>query len=127
MTLRVMVVEDDPLHRKLYQAWLTGAGFQAIMVSDERDAQGVAAEQSPDIALVDIRLPHIGGLDIIEGLKASTATASIPVMAVTVLSSRSDEEACFAAGANRFMTKPTNMHALMNAIVDLVGARGPSS
>lgn len=127
MTLRVMVIEDDPLHRKLYEAWLKEAGFEAIIISDERAAQGVANEQRPDIALVDIRLPHISGLDIIESLKASAATASTPVMAVTVLSSRSDEEACFAAGADHFMTKPTNMHALTKAIVNLVGARAPSS
>jgi DNA-binding response OmpR family regulator len=122
-----MVVEDQPLHRKMFKAWLTSAGFQTIMVSDERTAQGVATEQSPDIALIDIRLPHISGLDIIERLKGTAATANIPVMAVTVLSTRSDEAACYAAGADHFMTKPTNMHLLTEAIVSLVGASASST
>ncbi len=97
------------------------------MVADERTAQGVATEKRPDIALVDIRLPHISGLHVIERLKGTAATASMPVMAVTVLCSRGDEEACFAAGADHFMTKPTNMHALTDAIAKLVEARAPST
>ena len=125
--MRVMVVEDDPLHRKMFQAWLTSAGFQTIMVSDERTAQGIAVEQEADIALVDIRLPHVSGLDIIEQLKGSAATADMPVVAVSVLSSRSDEEACFDAGADRFITKPASMRALTEAIVDMVDAGASSS
>ena len=113
--MRVMVVEDNPLLCKLYDAWLGNSGFHAIIVPDERAAQSVAIEERPDIALVDIRLPHISGLDIIEGLKRSEVTGDIPVMAVTVLSSRRDEEACMAAGADHFMTKPASMQKLTKA------------
>ena len=119
MALRVMVVEDNLLHCKLYEAWLTGAGFQAIIVPDERKAQNVAINEKPDVAVVDVRLPHISGLDIIEGLKVSPLTRKTPVMAVTVLSSRQDEEACLAAGADHFMTKPVSMHLLTKAIMAL--------
>ena len=104
MTIRVMIVEDDPLHCKLYEAWLTSAGYHAVMVPDEREAQSVATEQQPDVAVVDIRLPYISGLDVIESLKVSPLTGRTPVMAVTVLSSRQDEEACVAAGADHFLT-----------------------
>lgn len=116
MVRRVMVVEDDPQHRRLYKAWLELSGFQTIMVSDERTAQATAVEHQPDLALVDIRLPYISGLDIIRTIRSTADSKDIPVVAISVLSSREDEDACLAAGASCFLPKPISMRKLSDAI-----------
>ena len=118
MVTRVMVVEDDAKHRQLFAAWLELAGFETIMVSDERTAQATVAAQRPDVALIDIRMPHISGLDVIGGIRSTTSGRLLPIVAISVLSSREDEEACLAAGADHFLKKPARMHELVTAIRD---------
>ncbi|MBB5712136.1 response regulator [Sphingomonas xinjiangensis] len=117
-----MVVEDDPLHLKLYESWLTHAGHYPIMVADERNAETVAAKHHPDVAIIDVRLPHINGIDLIRSLKRGNATATLPIVAVTVLSDWHDEEACVAAGADCFMSKPVSIFKLTDTILALTGS-----
>ena len=125
MPTQVMVVEDDARHRRLFAAWLDLAGFNVLLVSDGRTALATAAERRPDVALVDIRLPHISGLDVIVGIKSAAKGRLLPVVAISVLSSREDEEACLAAGADRFLRKPVRMQDLVAAVRTVVS--GPAS
>jgi DNA-binding response OmpR family regulator len=121
-----MVVEDDARHRRLFAAWLEVAGFNVVLVSDERTAIAVATTSRPDVALVDIRLPHLCGLDVIIGIRSATIGRPLPVVAISVLSSREDEEACLAAGADRFLRKPARMQDLVAAVRD-TASRSTSS
>lgn len=115
-----MLVEDTASHRKLYASWLHIGGYDAHVLSDERDAQRCAESIQPAAIIVDIRLPNISGLDVIEGLKASAMTRSIPVMALTVLDSPQDKEACLAAGADAFVTKPDHIATFLERISGLL-------
>ncbi|KQN93960.1 hypothetical protein ASE95_03445 [Sphingomonas sp. Leaf231] len=116
----ILLVEDTASHRKLYASWLKIGGYEAHVLADERNAQRVAEELSPAAIIVDIRLPNISGLDVIEGLKRTELTRSIPVMALTVLDSLADQEACFAAGADVFVTKPDRIATFLDRIAALL-------
>ncbi len=115
-----MLVEDTPSHRKLYASWLRIGGYEPHVLSDERGAQRAAEDLRPAAIIVDIRLPNISGLDVIGGLKAEERTRSIPVMALTVLGSRTDEAACLAAGADVFVTKPDRIATFLDRIAALL-------
>ena len=116
----ILLVEDTPSHRKLYASWLQIGGYDAHVLDDERDAQRFAEDIRPDAIIVDIRLPHVSGLDVIERLKSSAATRTIPVMALTVLNSVQDEDACMAAGADVFVTKPDHIATFLQRISGLL-------
>lgn len=122
---RIMVVEDTASHRKLYSSWLRIGGYEAHMLADERDAQRCAEELRPDAIIVDIRLPNISGLDVIGQLKTAAATSAIPVMALTVLDSPQDRDACLAAGADAFVTKPDRIASFLERLSGLLA--GPVS
>lgn len=116
----IMLVEDTASHRKLYASWLKIGGYDPQVLGDERVAQRMAEELRPAAIIVDIRLPNISGLDVIEGLKADERTRAIPVMALTVLDSATDKDACLAAGADVFVTKPDHIATFLDRIAALL-------
>lgn len=116
----IMLVEDTASHRKLYASWLRIGGYDPHVLADERTAQRAAEELRPAAIIVDIRLPNISGLDVIEGLKADERTRAIPVMALTVLDSPTDKDACLAAGADVFVTKPDHIATFLDRIAALL-------
>ncbi len=119
MTKTVLLIEDNVLHRKLFAAWLEKGGHRTVTVADERMAYGEAAARQPDIIITDIRLPYVDGRDIIRQLKNSPLTRHIPIMAISVLSGRQDEESCKAAGADVFVTKTIRMAAFIDHVAAL--------
>lgn len=116
MIKTVLLIEDNVLHRKLFATWIEQGGLRPLLVSDERLAYGEAVAQQPDAIITDIRLPYVDGRDIIRRLKASPLTQHIPIMAITVLSSRKDEESCRSAGADVFVTKTIRMAAFIEKV-----------
>lgn len=117
---QVLLIEDTPSHQKLYSLWLRIGGYRTSVLADERMALENAARLQPDLIIVDIRLPHISGLDIIEALKAQEATRHIPILALTVLDSRQDKQACYDAGADAFASKSIQIQPFLA----IVGKQG---
>jgi len=120
MSKTVMLIEDNMLHRKLFAAWLETGGHRPVLITDERFAYVEAVAQQPDVIITDIRLPYVDGREIIRQLKASPLTKHIPVLAMTVLSGRQDEQSCRAAGADVFCTKTIRMAAFIQQVDAIV-------
>lgn len=117
---RILLVEDTPSHRKLYSSWLGIGGYDARVIEDERETQRCAEALKPSAIIVDIRLPNLSGLDVIETLKAADGTRAIPILALTVLGSEQDRAACLAAGADAFLSKPNHIATFLETVTDLV-------
>ena len=117
---RIMLVEDTASHRKLYASWLRIGGYDPHVLADERTVQQVVEDVRPAAIIVDIRLPNVSGLDVIEGLKSDERTRAIPVMALTVLDSQTDRQACLDAGADAFVTKPDRIKTFLDRIATLL-------
>lgn len=121
MSKLIMLIEDTALHRKLFTIWMEMDGHTVHAISDERLTYTEAARVRPDIVVADIRLPHMDGKDIIRTLKAGRDTHHIPVIAWTVLDSRQDREACYAAGADVFLNKGASRTAISQAVLGRMG------
>lgn len=111
--MRVLVVEDEPLHQKLFAAWINHAGHIAIGVLDPRKAEHAMLQHLPDVAIIDLRLPHIDGINLIALLRRSSELDAIPIIAVTVLTGEYDERSCLQAGADMYVAKPFSRAELL--------------
>ncbi|HEY4686427.1 MAG TPA: response regulator [Dehalococcoidia bacterium] len=80
---RVLVVEDEPAIRALISASLQGSGCEVASVSDGRAALRALQEARPDLVLLDLGLPGLGGAEVLRRLRADTATAAIPIVLLT--------------------------------------------
>ncbi|MBU3077215.1 response regulator [Sphingomonas quercus] len=109
MSKRVLVVEDNELNLKLFCDLLRVHDYLPEPVRDGREAVDRARSFCPDLVIMDIQLPHVSGLDLIETLKKDETLRDIPIMAVTAFAAKGDEERIRAAGAEAYVSKPMSV------------------
>ena len=119
---KILVVEDNELNLKLFCDLLRAHGYQAEPVRDGREAVDRARGFAPDLIVMDIQMPHITGLELIEQLKADEELKSIPIMAVTAYAARGDEERIRDAGAEGYVSKPISLIRFVDGVAALLAA-----
>jgi len=116
MARKVLVVEDDLLNRMFYQEVLGAAGHEVSMVADGAAVMREVERFQPDVITMDIQLPHISGLRLIQQLRRQSATRAIPIIAITAFAGRDEESKCREAGATNYLAKPVTMDRLKGAV-----------
>ncbi len=120
MGQKILVVEDNELNLKLFCDLLRAHGFEAEPVRDGRDALDRARGFAPDLVVMDIQMPHVSGLELIEQMKADDELKSTPVMAVTAYAAKGDEERIRDAGAEGYVSKPISVMRFVDAVQNLL-------
>jgi two-component system cell cycle response regulator DivK len=103
---KVLIVEDNPANMTLATFLLQSAGYLVISARDAETGLGLARKEQPDLILMDIQLPGMDGLEATGLLKGDPATRAIPVIALTALAMKGDEERIRAAGCDGYIAKP---------------------
>ena len=102
----VLIVEDNVANMTLAVFLLQSAGHTVITAIDAEAGLTLARDQHPHLILMDIQLPGMDGLEAIAQLKRDDATRAIPVIALTALAMKGDEERIRAAGCDGYIAKP---------------------
>ena len=116
----VLVVEDNPANMKLASLLLRSAGHAVLCALDAETGLGLARGQLPDLILMDIQLPGMDGLAATALLKQDPATSSIPVVALSALAMKADEERSQSAGCDAYIVKPLRykeLYAVMERLL----------
>ena len=122
MGQKILVVEDNELNLKLFCDLLRAHGYAAEPVRDGREALARARDFGPELIVMDIQMPHISGLELIEQLKADAELKPIPIMAVTAYAAKGDEERIRDAGAEGYVSKPISVLKFVEAVRALLDA-----
>jgi CheY-like chemotaxis protein len=109
----VVVVEDDRRSLDLISLYLDGAGVQAVAARDGAEGLAAVRRHHPAAVVLDIRLPGMDGWAVLEALKADPATASAPVVVVTILDERAQ---ALALGAAEYLVKPAGREDVLGAL-----------
>ena len=116
MAKRVLVVEDNELNLKLFCDLLRAHDYVAEPVRDGREAMDRAREFLPDLIVMDIQMPHVTGLELIERIRADEGLRAVPIIAVTAYAGREDEERIRAAGASAYVSKPISVSRFIEEV-----------
>jgi two-component system, cell cycle response regulator DivK len=119
VTKRVLVVEDNELNLKLFCDLLRAHGYEALGIKDAREAIDRATLFAPDIIIMDIQMPHISGLELIEAMRRDMILRRIPIMAVTAYAGKGDEERIREAGADAYVSKPISLMRFVEVVRQL--------
>ena len=122
---RILVVEDNAANLKLVTFILESASHTVVPASDAEAGLMIAREEHPDLILMDIQLPGMDGLQATTLLKADDATKTIPVIALTALAMKGDEERIRAAGCDGYIAKPLAYRELLSIITEQLAAVVP--
>jgi len=107
----ILVVEDSALNRKLVEAVLRPHGYRLLIAVDGAEGIEVATREKPDLILMDLQLPKIGGLDATQTLKSQPETAHIPIVALTAHAMEEERERAIEIGCDGYITKPIDTRA----------------
>jgi len=113
---RVLVVEDNELNLKLFCDLLRAHGFVMEPVSDGREVLEKARSFVPNLIVMDIQLPHVSGLELIEQIKKDSQLKIIPIMAVTAYAGKGDEDRILSAGAEAYVSKPISVAKFIESV-----------
>lgn len=105
-TRTILVVEDNVLMRKLFVRCLEEGGFTVVEASDATAVMDLMRDMAPDLVVMDIVMPGLSGLELIRQIRADSALAAIPVLAVTNLATPADKRRLSEAGFDGHVSKP---------------------
>jgi DNA-binding response OmpR family regulator len=103
MTKKILVVDDKPELRTLLKAYLTQEGFDVCLANDGQQALFVARHEKPDLVLLDLMMPEMGGYDF---MRAYRREAETPVIILTAKLEENDKVLGLELGADDYVTKP---------------------
>jgi two-component system cell cycle response regulator DivK len=119
------VIEDNPANMKLSSLLLIHAGHTVLCAGDAETGLTLARSDRPDLILMDIQLPGIDGLAATAVLKNDPVTTAIPVIALTAMAMKADQERSQVAGCDAYIAKPLRYQELYATIDNLLATRSP--
>jgi two-component system cell cycle response regulator DivK len=113
---KILIIEDNPANMKLAVLLARNAGHTALCAVDAETGLTLARADQPHLILMDIQLPGMDGLAATRLLKKDSATAAIPIIALTSMAMKDDQEKTKVAGCDAYIAKPLRYQELYAAI-----------
>ncbi|TET53437.1 MAG: response regulator [Anaerolineales bacterium] len=128
MTSKILLIEDDPIARRLVELQLGTEGYELLTAPDGLQGLKIVAETPPDLILLDLMLPGLDGFEILSRLRADPKTAKLPVIVLSAKSRPTDMDTAAKIGANAYLTKPYSRDELITLVTSVVsdGAGDPA-
>ena len=113
MTKRILIIEDQEDNRAILRDLFSSVGYDYIEAVNGADGVAAAARERPDLILMDIQLPVLDGYEATRQIRAMSALAGVPIIAVTSYALSGDDAKALAAGCNAYITKPYSPRQLL--------------
>ncbi len=124
LTSTILMVDDEPTTLEMTQLFLEGEGYERfVAVQDSRLAVRQALEHRPDLVLLDLMMPHVGGLEILAEMRAHPQLRHLPVVILTSSTDSATKLAALEQGATDFLAKPVDPSELALRLRNLLTAK----
>jgi hypothetical protein len=116
----ILLVEDNSLNARLIKTYLRKLGYQVTVAQSGIELWRALERSRPALVLMDVCLPEVDGLTLTQQMRADHRYQTIPVIAQTAMAMAGDREACLAAGANAYLSKPIDLEALARVVAEYI-------
>ena len=109
----------------MYSGYFQFVGANVLTARDGIEALQVVYQYKPDVVLLDLAMPRMTGIEVLENLRRDSRTRDLPIIALTGQVAAGTQESALAAGADLYLTKPCLPHVVFSFIVQLLRGDGP--
>lgn len=114
--LKVFIADDNETNASIFTDYLQGRGYEVAVAHNGTDALLRLRETKPDLILMDVQMPGMDGLEVMQQVRKEESLQHIPIVALTALAMPGDRDRCLAAGADEYLSKPVSLQRLMYLI-----------
>lgn len=119
---RILVVDDQPNMRQLLEITLRAEDRQILLAEDGERAVEMARLERPDLIVMDLVMPGMGGLAAVEILKSDEKTKNCPVLVLTAKNQKQERERAFRMGVSDYLLKPFRIDLLQQRVEEILAA-----
>ena len=128
MKAKILIVEDNPQNMRLIKMTLRARGHTLFEATDGEEALDIAVREQPDLIIMDMQLPKLGGLEATRRLRQMPEDFSrIPIIALTAYAMKGDRERFIEAGCDAYLSKPISTRELPEMIDEMLLRRNSES
>jgi CheY-like chemotaxis protein len=113
---RILIVDDCATSRRMEEVILRRTGHEILTATNGEEAVRMATVRRPDLIVLDLQMPKMGGLEALKGLKRSPLTREVPVIVVTTSGDAAAYRAAAESGCDAFLTKPFEAETLLLSV-----------
>jgi CheY-like chemotaxis protein len=124
MSIRIVVADDDPFIRRLVVFTLKKRGYDTLEVSNGAAALDLVRQAKPDLAVLDVLMPEMTGLEVTKILSQDPTTSNIPILILSASAQQSEVEAGLASGATAYLVKPFEPKVLGERVAEILEKKG---
>ncbi|HME50870.1 MAG TPA: response regulator [Candidatus Lokiarchaeia archaeon] len=121
---KVLIVEDNEKNLKLFKLILDSNGYQSLIARNGEEGIQIAEDQNPDLILMDIQMPVLGGVDALRAIRTNEKTKTIPVIATTAYAMKGDKELFLDFGFEAYISKPIRIKEFLDTIESVLNGAG---
>ena len=122
----ILIVEDEPKNLKMLRDLLQASGYATIEATDGKQGVELAKIRKPDLILMDIMMPKMGGLEATQILRVDDTTKNIPILALTSCAMKGDKERMLEVGCDGYITKPIDINSFLSEVSKYLSETGRS-
>ena len=116
----ILVVDDEEGIRTVLRLALTRAGYEVVEAEDGEVALERIAEEMPDLVMLDVMMPGMGGYAVCQTLREQPQTAALPVIMLSARTDSRSRQAGLSAGATKYLTKPLAADQLLRHVAEVL-------
>jgi DNA-binding response OmpR family regulator len=116
----ILVADDDGDILALVKTVLERSGHEVMTAGDGVEALALVRDRRPDLAVLDVSMPKLDGLEVLRSLREDDATSELPVVLLSARAQEADVALGFATGASAYMRKPFSPHELSARVGELI-------
>jgi CheY-like chemotaxis protein len=120
MGAKILIIEDDPVSRRLLELIIAKEGFQVVTATNGLEGLRKVKLESPDLLILDVMLPGLDGFEVCHRLRSDPATEKLPILILSAKGQDSDINSALQVGANAFLPKPIDRLALLSKMAELL-------